>query len=360
MQKLGLLLFAWIELIKAGMFRYSRYRRERRSMLSRVASKGVKLTKNEKKEIEHLYNSYFKTDGVAHTFYKQVTGVFDAYYLPDYIYYCYVDPFYNDWTLAKKVDNKCYYPFLFSDVPQPLLLFRKQDGFWYDRDNKIITFEKVIDFFRTHSIEVFVKLAADSCQGAGVTCFNSETDSMDVLIQRIKLDNDYVIQEAVKQHEILSSINKSSVNTIRVLTFLRSCGEARVLSSCFRMGRNGSRVDNASAGGITVGITDNGHLKSVAYTKYGEPYTKHPDSGVKFKDILLPNYEQVIDLVKKQTVKFSRFRLISWDIAIDERGNPILIEANLCYGDLDFHQINNGPIFKDLMKEILEEVFEKK
>ena len=115
MQKLGLLLFAWIELIKAGMFRYSRYRRERRSMLSRVASKGVKLTKNEKKEIEHLYNSYFKTDGVAHTFYKQVTGVFDAYYLPDYIYYCYVDPFYNDWTLAKKVDNKCYYPFLFSD-----------------------------------------------------------------------------------------------------------------------------------------------------------------------------------------------------------------------------------------------------
>lgn len=38
---------------------------------------------------------------------------------------------------------------------------------------------------------------------------------------------------------------------------------------------------------------------------------------------------------------------------------PVLIEANLCSGELDFHQLNNGPIFGDETKEILMEVFNR-
>lgn len=359
MQKFGLLFFKWIEVLKDRLFRYSRYRRERRSLISRIKKGGIKLTKKELKEIESVYSFYFKTDGIAHRFYKQVTGVFDPYFLPDEIYYCYVDPYYNDWNLARIIDNKCYYPLIFPEAPQPILLFKKQDGFWYDKKGNIVTFEDVIFFFRSHHIEVFIKLAADSCQGAGVQYFNSATDSIENIKKRLERDNDYVIQEAVKQHEILSSINNTSVNTIRVLTFLRRCGEVLVLSSCLRMGRNGSKIDNASAGGITVGITENGNLKPFAFSKYGERYTTHPDSGVKFGDIVIPDFKKVIDLTKKEAKKFSQFRLISWDIAIDISCNPVLIEANFCYGDLDFHQINNGPIFKNIMKEILEEVYGK-
>ena len=54
---------------------------------------------------------------------------------------------------------------------------------------------------------------------------------------------------------------------------------------------------------------------------------------------------------------FPHFRLISWDIALDKNNNPIIIEANLKYGEIDFHQLNNGPLFGDDTKEILNEVF---
>lgn len=38
---------------------------------------------------------------------------------------------------------------------------------------------------------------------------------------------------------------------------------------------------------------------------------------------------------------------------------PVLIEANLRYGELDFHQLNNGPVFGKDTKKILDEVFGK-
>jgi hypothetical protein len=48
---------------------------------------------------------------------------------------------------------------------------------------------------------------------------------------------------------------------------------------------------------------------------------------------------------------------VSWDIAFDEQENPVLIEANLKDGELDFHQLNNGPLFGDDTEKILDEVF---
>ena len=46
------------------------------------------------------------------------------------------------------------------------------------------------------------------------------------------------------------------------------------------------------------------------------------------------------------------FKLISWDWAVDNEGTPILIEANFCLGELDFHQMNNGPVFGNDTKMI--------
>lgn len=50
-------------------------------------------------------------------------------------------------------------------------------------------------------------------------------------------------------------------------------------------------------------------------------------------------------------------KLASWDFSVDELGNPILIEVNMAFGELDFHQMTNGPIFKDLTQDVIKEVF---
>ena len=134
--------------------------------------------------------------------------------------------------------------------------------------------------------------------------------------------------------------------------------KVQILSSVLRMGTDGRRVDNASSGGIICGITDNGQLKEYAYDKTGMRYMKHP-SGVSFSDITVPNFKATKKLVSKLQYRFPYCRMISWDIAIDTHGIPILIEANMWRGELEFHQFCNGPIFGEFSNEIIEVVKEK-
>lgn len=68
----------------------------------------------------------------------------------------------------------------------------------------------------------------------------------------------------------------------------------------------------------------------------------------------------MLELVKSLHPQIPHFRLVSWDVAINEDGKPILIEVNLKYGELDFHQLNNGSLFGEDAAGILDEVFCRK
>lgn len=65
-------------------------------------------------------------------------------------------------------------------------------------------------------------------------------------------------------------------------------------------------------------------------------------------------------MVKFCHERMGHFRLVLWDVAIDEHGIPVLIEANLRNGECDFHQFNNGPLFGELTDQVLGEVFGRK
>ena len=66
---------------------------------------------------------------------------------------------------------------------------------------------------------------------------------------------------------------------------------------------------------------------------------------------------QAKELVKKAHPMVPHFRLVSFDIAINEEGEPIFIEANLCKGSIEIHDFNNGPVFGEDTKKILDEVY---
>ena len=116
-------------------------------------------------------------------------------------------------------------------------------------------------------------------------------------------------------------------------------------------------VEEYGSGGITCGVKEDGRLKSVAYSKKGECYQQHPTTEVYFDEICIPSYESILESTEKPALSFPMFRMISWDWAVDEAGEPLLIEANLYNGELDFHQLNNGPVFGVDTKEIMDEVF---
>ena len=92
----------------------------------------------------------------------------------------------------------------------------------------------------------------------------------------------------------------------------------------------------------------------------GVKYNEHPTSHVHFDDIVIPSISKIKQIAYQLHPQFPHFRLISWDVALDVSDNPVLIEANLCNGEIDFHQLNNGPLFHEDTIDVLEEVFHNK
>lgn len=129
-------------------------------------------------------------------------------------------------------------------------------------------------------------------------------------------------------------------------------------SEKLRSQSNWNIYDNASSGGIVVGV-DNDMLRKYAYRTTGEKFSVHPSSGVSFEGITIPGIRNAEELVKQLAPTFPHHRLISWDICIDEEERPVLIELNMHHGQLDFHQMANGPLFGDRTREMLDEVFGK-
>jgi hypothetical protein len=326
------------------------------SRLKNFSNSQYAITDTEKR----LLNAYYRRWNIKlttfnfHDFHKRVTHNFDVRLIPEDIYFYKIDQYFNNWPMARFIDNKTLYPILFKNVRLPEDICYRQNGYWYNNKRQLINFE-IVQGILSKEPHVFIKIAQESYGGHGVKYLSSS-----VAAEYSKtIASDIVIQKPIEQSPVLSAINPSSVNTIRILTFLRKDGSVKICSMILRMGIGDSKVDNASSGGITVGIQESGNLKRKAYSVDGMCYDLHPTTGIEFDKIKIPNISLIKDLVLNQAPNFPHFRLISWDIALDKDNCPILIEANLCDGELDFHQLNNGPVFGDETEEILSEVFSR-
>lgn len=200
---------------------------------------------------------------------------------------------------------------------------------------------------------VVIKPAKGSSGGVGVKIITKEDcDSCISLFSSSKID--LIVQDRIVQHKVLQEIHPSSVNTIRLMTLLFK-GQVSMLSAVLRMGVGGAHVDNASAGGITCGIMNDGRLKSIAFDKYGNKYTVHLQ-GTEFGSVVVPGYEAAKNMAIQLAQRLPYCAMLSWDIAIGFDGSPILIEVNMNNGELDFHQFNNDPIFGEITNEVVKSV----
>lgn len=327
-----------------------------------IKSKIVKpfaLTKEQKTELKKVYKKYHSTKFDSVAFYTQKTGIFNKYYIPDGLWYGFIDTYYNPPKIAKIFDSKTLYSRILSDseIEHPNSVAFKINGYWVNGKFEPTDICQMVENLKDGRF--FVKQTEESNSGHGVKSFEMPQEREDLINYLENLKVNAVIQEGIDQHDTLAQLHPHSVNTIRVLTFLTKEGSVEVLSSILRMGRNMSFVDNACSGGLTVGIKSDGQLKTVGYDVEGNKYEMHPDTQVKFEKIQLPNFPTIIKTIKRLAWKLPQTRLISWDIAVTQSGKPLLIEINLERGQLDFHQLNNGPVFGDYTEEILKEVFNK-
>ncbi|QDI91603.1 hypothetical protein EPH95_10860 [Salicibibacter halophilus] len=177
-------------------------------------------------------------------------------------------------------------------------------------------------------------------------------------IEEIYIQN-FLVQKAIQQHEILAAPHPYSVNTLRMVTF-RWKNEIRYLLAFARFGSNNDIRDNAGAGSgtdVRVGVTDSGEFLNVAVSQHGQTYTHHPTTGYCFADLgFIPNFDEFKQFVKDCHKSILHLDFISWDIAMGSDGKPIFIEANFA-GTTPFYQLAaQKPIFGDLTDEVLQYV----
>ena len=328
----------------------------------RIVSENVNIHLSPEKveECKAFYKPYFPLNICFHEFYTEKTGTYDPRYIPDDLYYGVIDRYFNNHKMAAVLDNKCFYPRIFGDICRQAKLFAyRMNGYWYDRTLKPVT-ENVVMGGGEQLDELVIKKATDSFGGHGVSFISRNSDfTMTEQFKQVVsgITGDIVVQFPIVQHSEMAKLHRESINAIRAFSFLSREGEVNVDSVIVRMGSGTARVDNASSGGITCGVERDGTLKTRAFSPKGICYTEHPTTGMHFEQVQKPNFLKVLETVKKLHQQIPHFRIASWDIAIDKDGDPVLVEVNLRAGELDFHQLNNGPLFGDDTKAILDEVF---
>lgn len=312
------------------------------------------LTKDEKKKAEQFFSPYIKINPVFHAFYKEKTGEFNVENLPIDCYINNIDEYFNDRNASHILDNKCLYARLFPGIPMIEVIASRMGGFWYDGNMQIITKEQWFELIAKEK-SVFVKVAANSCGGKGVKFIEgSKVDELDGFLQ--KQSGDLVVQRPFVQHPSFAKLNSYSVNTLRILSLLTEEGVI-FYSAIVRMGVGNTKVDNASQGGIFCGLEDDGTLKDTAYRLSGESFKNHPDNGMAFAGYKITGLDKAKELILKAHPMVPYFRMVSWDIVIDEMGEAHMLEANFSKGSVNFHQLSNGPLFGEDTKKILDEVF---
>lgn len=329
-----------------------------RNVKARMSGK-VELTREQKNEVDQLWGRYKKISYYSHAFYLEKTGTFNPYYVPNYINRAIIDPFFNDWSMARYLDNKCYYPRMFPGVRMPEIVAMRVNGFWCDAESNLLGEQEAKNMIMDAGC-CFIKAATEAFGGKGVYYFDPQDMGMTGLENLLtKLCSDIVIQKEIKQSQIISKLNASSLNTLRLTSLLRKDGTVKIYGAMLRMGSAGAKVDNGGSGGIMAQVSDDGRLAKIAYNEEGITFEKHPTSQVRFEDIIIPNYQEAREIIYKLHPMVPHFRLVAWDIGFAQDDRPFLLEANLNGGGINGMQLTNGPLFKEDTEEILDEVFGK-
>jgi len=173
----------------------------------------------------------------------------------------------------------------------------------------------------------FMAKPYDGICGKNIEKIDSCGKDLAELYSGFKASGQTLLEQVIPQHEEVSRLNPSAINTIRIVTIVRN-GVPHVVFTGLRVGRAGSVVDNFVAGGMTVPIdAETGVIHNVAVDKVGNAFAIHPDTGVAFDGFQMPNWQACIDLAKRAAMRVETVKYVGWDIASTPSG-PVLVEGN--------------------------------
>lgn len=309
----------------------------------------LKLPNDYKNEIiKYYYDLGYKNIDLSwHQYIYSQTGKMDVKFIPENLYHSIIEPCFTrtktDW------EDKAYMSRFLPDANFPETVVRNVNGYYIDNLDTIISIDEVIQLMQKYD-SLIIKPTIESGSGRGVKLIKKEEYGVGLFD---KYGKNFIIQRPIKQSQVYAQFNKSSVNTEKIISLLFE-GEVYILTSILRVGAEGAITDTASTGeGYTIGINTDGNLNSYGYSIHGKTMDRTND-GTLFSEIMLSKHTEILNIIKREHKKLPYFGIISWDFAVDENENVVLIEYNLNYPDVLIYQMNNGALFGDLTEKILE------
>jgi hypothetical protein len=233
---------------------------------------------------------------------------------------------------------------------------RRIENDFYDNDMRQMSKEDVLNILCNQE-SFFIKPSHETSGGKGAKLlrFNGENNPEKKLIIEQELNSrnrDYVVQETLVQHPIMAQFNESSINTFRITT-LNLNGRFSVCSIVLRCGKAGSSVDNWGAGGIITAISPEGKVNSIGHDIHLNEYTQN--GTCIFANCTIPQMPEILRLIKKaHTENFAICKFIGWDVAINQKGEPVIVELNSSQPGVIGEQLVSGPIFGCRTQEVID------
>ncbi len=331
--------------------------------LNRLA-KGI-LIKAKNTNQFNEYKNYWKHKGLKanelyYLLYSEVSENPSPKYVPENLYYTYFEPALNNRAMLKAYSNKNLYQKIYDQSELfPKVFIRSINGAFYTAEyNHCNNLGKCIEDLKPEAF--IIKLALDSGGGRGVELFvkndNRYISNNGLVFEPNNISKafgaDFVIQEYIKQHAFFNRFNESSVNTIRVFTYRSVVDESiHILHSVLRIGQPGSIVDNQASGGMSCGII-NSRLNAFAIDKKGVRYLKAGTYNFEER-AEVPFFDNMLNEAKKIAKQNHYARLLGLDFCIDANSQIRLLEVNNANNEINFYQMNNGPLFGEFTDEIV-------
>ena len=172
-------------------------------------------------------------------------------------------------------------------------------------------------------------------QGTGITVFEIDEKNAESVFEQLAKLPEGVVEEYVVQHPVMSSLNPSSVNTMRIVTVSSQTEPVTpdgkhtdVAYVCLRIGGGDAFVDNYHSGGMATAVDlETGCIVTDGVNELGKIIASHPKTGVTFKGFKIPYFKEALAMVTEACEKNKLSAYIGWDVAISENG-PVLIEVN--------------------------------
>lgn len=225
-------------------------------------------------------------------------------------------------------------------VPEIYVTKNRNDIFDF-HGNKIST-EETLELIKEKK-NVFLKPYGKG-KGVGVNhfeyrnnefyCDNKKVEA-DELSNLFEKRNEWYLSETIKQHQYADILYDATVNTIRIITIRDPHTQKfKILFAVQRIGTSLTvPVDNASKGGLVCKIDlESGRLSEGRTLRSHNIYYTHPDSGVQFTDIIIPQWKEMKTEILSLAEKFPYLYFIAWDVVKMEDNTNCIVEANTSSG----------------------------